>query len=144
MALFPIYNVDSGIKKSTTDHLIRLETTIPDVFIRKEHLTAIFFDLEKVYNTMWKYGLMIDQRNLGIKGRLPHFIKDRKFKIRNGSTLSDEKNQEEGIPQGSVLSVTLFSIKINNITKCLSPRVDGSLYVDDLLICYRLKYSTHH
>ena len=50
------------------------------------------------------------------------------------------KNQEEGVPKGSVLSVTLFSIKINNITKCLSPGVDGSLYEDDLLICYRSKY----
>ena len=36
--------------------------------------------------------------------------------------------------------MALFSIKINNITKCLSPEVDGSLYDDDLLICYRLKY----
>ena len=36
--------------------------------------------------------------------------------------------------------MTLFSIKINNITKCLTPRVDGSLYVDNLLICYRSKY----
>ena len=50
------------------------------------------------------------------------------------------KNQEEGVPQGSVLSMTLFSIKINNITKCLTPRVDRSLYMDDLLICYRSKY----
>ena len=50
------------------------------------------------------------------------------------------KNQEEGVLQGSVLSVILLSIKINNITKCLSPGVDGSLYFDDLLICYRSKY----
>ena len=49
------------------------------------------------------------------------------------------KNQEEGVSQGSVLTVTLFSIK-KNITKCLTPGVDGSLYVDDLLICYRSKY----
>ena len=50
------------------------------------------------------------------------------------------KTQEEGVPQSSVSSMTLFSIKINNITKCLSPEVDGSLYVDNLLICYRPKY----
>ena len=112
--------------------------------INNEHLTAIFFDLEKIYDTTWKYGIMRDLCDLGLKGRLTHFINgfllDRKFKIRIGFTLSYMKNQEEGVPQVSVLSVTLFSIEINNITKCLSPAVDGSLYVDDLLICYRLKY----
>ena len=87
---------------------------------------------------------MRDLHDLGLKGRLPHFISgflsDHKYKVHIGSTLSNMKNQEEGVLQASVLSVTLFSIKINNITKCLTPRVDGSLYVDDLLICYRSKY----
>ena len=54
---------------------------------------------------------MRDLRDLGLKGRLPHFINgflfDRKFKIHIGSTLSDMKNQEEEVPQGSVLSVTV-------------------------------------
>jgi len=49
-------------------------------------------------------------------------------------------DQEMGVPQGSILSVTLFNIKINNITKCLSPGVDCSLYVDDFLICYRSRH----
>ena len=82
--------------------------------------------------------------NLSLEGRLPHFINrfllDRKFKIHIGSTLSDMKNQEERVPQGNVLSMTLLSIKINNITKRLSPRVDRSLYVDNPLIYYRLKF----
>ena len=55
-------------------------------------------------------------------------------------TLSDLQGQEEGVPQGSILSVTLFSIKINDIVKALNPGVDCSLYVDDFLICYRSKH----
>ena len=43
-----------------------------------------------------------------------------------------------GVPQGSILSVTLFSVKINSITQCLKPGVDCSLYVDDFQVCYRL------
>ena len=35
-----------------------------------------------------------------------------------GSTFSDTHPQEMGVPQGGILSVTLFSLKINNITQC--------------------------
>ena len=42
-----------------------------------------------------------------------------------------------GVPQGSILSVTLFSIKINSLVKVIKDNMEGSLYVDDFLICYR-------
>jgi len=45
-----------------------------------------------------------------------------------------------GVPQGSILSVTLFCLEINSIVKALCPGVDCSLYVDDFLICYRFKH----
>ena len=127
-------------KRSTVDHLVRLETFVREAFIKKEHLTAVFFDLEKAYDTTWKYGIMRDLSDFGLKGRLPHFIdnflSNRNFKVRVGTTLSDLQGQE-GVPKGCILSVTLFSIKINNIVKSLNPGVDCSLYVDDFLICYR-------
>ena len=123
-------------KQSTVDHLVRLETFVREAFIKKEHLTAVFFDLEKAYDTTWKYGIMRDPNDFGLKGRLPNFIdnflSNRCFKVRVGTTLSDLQGQEEGVPQGSILSVTLFSIKINNIVNALNPGVDCSLYVDDL------------
>ena len=40
---------------------------------------------------------------------------------------------------GGVLSTTLFSIKINDIVKCLGNLTDCSLYVDHFCICYRSK-----
>ena len=81
--------------------------------------------------------------DIGLKGRLPLFIQnffnDREFKVKVGSTLSELHKQEQGVPQGSILSVTLFSIKINDIVKNTNPGVDCSLCVDDFLICYRSK-----
>ena len=53
--------------------------------------------------------------------------------------MSDMRKQEMGVPQGSILSVTLFNIKINNIVKCITENTDCSLYVDDFCICYRSK-----
>jgi ribonuclease HI len=41
-----------------------------------------------------------------------------------------------GVPQGSVLSVTLFSVKINSIVDALGPDIHKCLYVDDFTISY--------
>ena len=41
-----------------------------------------------------------------------------------------------GVPQGSVLSVTLFSLKINSVANSIPRGVTCSMYVDDLLVCY--------
>ena len=42
-----------------------------------------------------------------------------------------------GVPQGAILSVTLFSIKINSLAKVLNDHIDGSLFVDDFSISCR-------
>ena len=54
--------VQSGFRSecSTNDNLIRLETFILDAFVRKEHVVAVFFDLEKAYDTTWKYCILRD------------------------------------------------------------------------------------
>jgi hypothetical protein len=135
----------SGFRKSrsTLDQVIRLESAVREAFLRREHLVAVYFDLEKAYDTTWKHGIMTDLHEAGLRGRLPNFIaqflNNRTFSVRIGATLSDIYHQEEGVPQGSILSVTLFSMKINSIVKVLSDGMDCSLYVDDFLICYGSK-----
>jgi ribonuclease HI len=137
--------LQSGFRKqrSTTDQLLRLESYIREGLLHGEHVVAVFFDLEKAYDTTWKYGILRDLHGAGLRGRLPMFIAEflanRQFRVRLGSCLSDCYEQEMGVPQGSILSVTLFILKINSIVKCLPPNVRGSLYVDDFLICYRSK-----
>ena len=44
-----------------------------------------------------------------------------------------------GVPQRSILSVTLFSIKINSLDEGLRDSIQDSLYVDDLDIRYKSK-----
>ena len=129
-------------KRSTSDNLVRLETFIRDAFIKREHVVAVYFDLEKAYDTTWRYGILKDLHNFGLKGRLPNFIKsfleDRTIQVRVGSTLSDLYDQEQGVPQGAILSTTLFNVKLNDIINCLDYKTDGSLYVD-FCICFRSK-----
>jgi hypothetical protein len=35
---------------------------------------SIFFDLQKVYDTTWKYGILKDLFDMGLKGKLPTFM----------------------------------------------------------------------
>ena len=127
--------------RSTVDHLIRLESFIRDAFRRKEHVVTVFFDLTKAYDTTWKHGILKDLHKIGLRGNLPKFISnfmtDRIFQVLLGATISDIFKQEEGVPQGAILSTTLFNLKINDITKELNPGMECSLYVDDFIICYR-------
>lgn len=65
-----ISKVQCGFRKgrSTMDHLIGL------AFIKKEHAVAVFFDLEKAYDTTWKFGILKYLYQLGFTGHLPIFI----------------------------------------------------------------------
>ena len=56
--------------------------------------------------------------------------------MRVGSTLYDLCDQEQGVPQGNILSTTLFNVKLNDIINCLDYKTDGSLYIDDFCICF--------
>ena len=104
---------------------------------------SIFFDLEKAYDTTWKYGILKDLFDMRLKGKLftfiSNFLSDREFNVRVNSTYSDIQEQEIGVPQGSILSVTLLGIQINSLAKVLNDNIEGSLYADDFLICYRGK-----
>ena len=91
-------------QRSTMDHVVRLETSIREANIQRQHLIVVFFDLEKAYETTWRYGIMKDLHNMGLRGRLPNFIKafltDRKFQVRIRTTLSDIQQKKKGSLRG--------------------------------------------
>ena len=127
--------------RSTTDHLVSLETFIRDAMVAGEHVVSVFFDLEKAYDTTWKEGILRDLHEMGLRGRLPlfiqNFLSNRLFKVRVGSSLSNPQPQEMGVPQGSILSPTLFIVKMNNIVKVLKPNIHRTLFVDDFTVSCR-------
>jgi len=47
--------IQSGFRKqrSTTDHLVRLEAFLHETFVQRQHAVAVFFDLEKSYESTW-------------------------------------------------------------------------------------------
>ena len=63
--------------------------------------------------------------------------------MRVGSTLSDTYEQEMSVPQGSILSPILFSLKMNNIVKSVLKGSEASLFVDGFALCIRAKSLPH-
>ena len=135
-----ITNFQSGFRanRSTTDNLVQIETAIQHSLDNKQHFIAIFFDLKKAYDTAWKFGILKKLHDFGLRGNLPLFLRgflsNRRIKVRVGNSYSDEKAVIEGIPQGSVLSCTLFMIAINDICDGIPNNVNKTLYVDDFTI----------
>ena len=122
-----ISNLQSCFRKQwcTKDQLVWLETWVREGHENREHVATVLFDLEKAYDTTWKYGILLDLFKAGLRQFLPifvsKFLENRLFRVRVGSTLSDQFSQETRVPQGSILSVTLFNLKINGIVNCIRP-----------------------
>ena len=142
MKLLSKYQAGFRSERSTLDQLVRLDTFVKDAFANGEHVVAVFFDLAKAYDTTWKYGIMRDLHKMGLRGNLPifiqNFLSDRTFQILFNATLSEDTFfQEEGVPQGAILSTTLFNVKLNGIAEELTSNINCSLYVDDFNIFIR-------
>lgn len=124
--------------RSTTDHLVQLETSARLAMAAKHHLLVIFFDLRKAYDTAWRFNILKNLHNYGLRGYLmkfiQNFLRQRGFKVRLQDQLSDPYELKDGIPQGSVLSCSLFLVAINDISRNLPQSVRGGLYVDDYAI----------
>lgn len=135
----------AGFRKnrSTLDNLSTLETHIMTSFAQNEHLVAVFFDIEKAYDTTWCHFIIQALLNSGLKGNIVHFIQnflsDRKFSVVIGKNCSSTRSLENGIPQGSVLSCSLFIIAINSLFEKIKLPVRALLYADDLVIHYNHK-----
>ncbi|GFX14457.1 putative RNA-directed DNA polymerase from transposon X-element [Trichonephila clavipes] len=132
--------LQSGFRKgrSTLDNHAFLESQIRDAFVKRNHLVSLFFDIEKAYDRIWPYGILHNMHDFGLRGNLPIFIFNflavRYFHVRIGHSSSHKFIQDQGVPQGSVFSITHFNIHMSSILHHLPPSVRGMLFVDDLQV----------
>ena len=109
-----------------------------EAFACRKSLTAVFFDIEKAYDCIHGNIIMKKLSTSGIRGNMiafiSNFLKDRKFRCMMCDCSSDIFQQENEVPQGSVLSVSLFLIAIDDILLCSNNNVKGLLYTDDLVL----------
>lgn len=87
---------------------------------------------------IWKHNILKTLSEWGITGNMFNFIKsfmeNRTFRVLIGNTRSTEFHQENGVCQGSIISVNLFLVGINNLTINIDPALRGLLYADDFVL----------
>ena len=52
-------------RKSTLDHIVRMDTFVRKGFAIEEKMISIFFYMKKAYDKTWRYGIMRDIHEAG-------------------------------------------------------------------------------
>ena len=129
------------MSQKTLKVLADLDAQIYEAHAKGAHLFPVFFDMENAFPRVWNYHICKVLHQIGLRGTLPqllqNFLTCRTFKVRVADKFSDIKSQQNGIPQGSPLSGTLFLIAINNITKIIKYPFETIILADDLSIHLR-------
>lgn len=95
----------------------------------------VALDIAKAYDSVWKHRILLTLQKWNlcsiILKFINNFLENRTFEIRFRNILSSSITTENGLPQGSSLSVTLFLVAINDISNQIKPPVKILLYADD-------------
>ena len=65
---------------------------------------------------------------------ISQYLTNRKARVHVNGTYSRKKTLREGVPQGGVLSPTLFLVLIHDIVRGMPRKVLGAIYADDLAL----------
>lgn len=130
------YQFGFRAKRSTTDNLMLFEDKIRMAIEKKCEVIAVFFDLAKAFDSVKSEKIIECLKEMGIHGKFMNysndFFTDLKFQVKFDGELSSEKNQENGVPQGSGLSVQYFKIVMDQMNKFIDNE-NIYMFVDDFV-----------
>ena len=129
--------------KSTEQLLIHLTERWREAVERKFFVGILFADFTKAFDTVSHNILLQKLNDIGIRGDVWLWLKncftERRQFVRINRCDSDTHIITHGVPQGSVLGPTLFSLFTNDLPKSLRS-AETYLYADDTTILYRRNY----
>jgi hypothetical protein len=112
---------------------MRLANQVTLNFNNKMSTAAVFLDIEKAFHTTWHTGLLYKLSKLNFSTRMTKlinsFLLQRKFRVSVEDEMFTPRCMKAGVPQGSVLSSTLYNLYINVTPQTIG--VNLSLFADD-------------
>ncbi|UYV83610.1 hypothetical protein LAZ67_23001627, partial [Cordylochernes scorpioides] len=132
-----------GFRKGhgTIDQLLFFTQKVKDAQNRKptNHTIAAFLDLTQAFDKVWKNKLITKlYKHFKIDGKaitwINDFLKNRYIRVKYNGTLSKTFKLYQGLPQGSVLSPTLFTLFIAGIEEKISHKTNIGLFADDIIL----------
>jgi hypothetical protein len=120
-------------RHSRTLQCMRLTDHMTLNFNNKMSTAAMFLDIEKAFDTSWHPGLLYKLSKLEFSTRLirliSSFLSENKFRVSVEGEMSTPREMQAVVPEGSVLSPTLYNMYIND-----APQTHGvhlALFADD-------------
>lgn len=119
--------------RSTSHQLINVIKTAKENLRNKKSTGVIFLDVEKAFDRVWHNGLLYKMIKLGFPSALiktvGSFISERTFSVFINGQHSEIKGIRYGVPQGAVLSPTLYNIFTHDIVRETTDKI--ALFADD-------------
>ncbi|XP_025420064.1 uncharacterized protein LOC112690304 [Sipha flava] len=127
--------------RSTYNRLHDIQKDIKKTFEARQVLGLVALDIAKAYDTTWRPRIIEKLHKILCHGNMlnfiKHFLSDRTFQIKTDGHLSLTLKQENDVPQGSTISVTLFLIAINDVSESIKLPVNHTFFADDQTIWCR-------
>ena len=99
-------------RQSKMDPVVELETSIREANNQKQHLMTVSFDLEKAYESTRKFGIIKDLHSLGLREKLPNFIKSVLFEVSHRSKRTEEFWHNETVNEWQYIYIYIYIIYI--------------------------------
>ena len=119
--------------RSTDSAILKLVNNVVNNFEKGEYTVAVYLDLTKAFDCVDHRILLKKLNHYGVRVNalrwFESYLADRKQRVKFQGTLSDEKNTNIGVPQGSILGPLLFLIYFQDI--CSVGDGNEILFADD-------------